>query len=88
MSRTNGSNPSVEAEPTESAETVKNKKAQGAFIKPTAQEEAAVIRKLDYRLLPLVLILYTFSVLDRSTIGISRLSGMEDDIDLFGSRYK
>ena len=57
------------------------------FIRPTEQEKAAVIRKLDSRLLPLVFVLYSLSVLDRSNLGNARLAGMEDDIDLSGRRY-
>ena len=57
------------------------------FIKPTEQEESEVIRKLDRRLLPLVFVLYSLSVLDRSNLGNARLAGMEDDIDLSGNRY-
>jgi sugar phosphate permease len=57
------------------------------FIRPSAQEEAAVIRKLDWRLLPIVFLLYSLAVLDRSNLGNARLAGMEDDIDLSGDRY-
>lgn len=57
------------------------------FVKPTAEEETAVIRKLDRRLLPLVFVLYSLSVLDRSNLGNARIAGMEDDIDLSGNRY-
>lgn len=57
------------------------------FIHPSAQEEAAVIRKLDWRLLPLVFVLYSLAVLDRSNLGNARLAGMEDDIDISGDRY-
>ena len=46
-----------------------------------------MIRKLDWRLLPLVFILYSLSVLDRSNLGNARLAGMENDIDLRGHRY-
>lgn len=60
---------------------------QHTFIRPSAQEEAAVIRKLDWRLLPIVFILYSLAVLDRSNLGNARLAGMEDDIDLSGDRY-
>lgn len=42
----------------------------------TAAEEAAIIRKLDYRLLPFVLLLYSLSVLDRSNLGNAKLAGM------------
>ena len=42
------------------------KEAAEHFIPPTPEEEAAVIRKLDWRLIPLVFFLYMLSVLDRS----------------------
>jgi hypothetical protein len=53
----------------------------------TKAEEDAVIRKLDWHLLPLIFVLYSLSVLDRSNLGNARISGMEDDIDLSGTRY-
>ena len=68
-------------------EDVNQKEANSAFVQPSAAEEAAVIRKLDKRLLPLVFILYSLSVLDRSNLGNARLAGLEDDIDLSGNRY-
>ena len=57
------------------------------FEPPTAAEEAAVIRKLDFRLLPLVFVLYSLSVLDRSNLGNARLAGMAKDIDLTNFNY-
>ena len=57
------------------------------FEPPTAAEEAAVIRKLDYRLLPLVFVLYSLSVLDRSNLGNAKLAGMAKDIDLSNYNY-
>ena len=53
----------------------------------TKKEEDAVIRKLDWHLMPLIFVLYSFSVLDRSNLGNARIAGMEDDIDLGGNRY-
>ena len=53
----------------------------------TKQEEDAVVRKLDWHLMPLIFVLYSLSVLDRSNLGNARISGMEDDIDLEGKRY-
>jgi len=58
----------------------------GDFVVPT-REEKRVIRKLDKRLLPLVFLLYTLSVLDRSNLGNAKLAGMDKDIDLSGNRY-
>ncbi len=51
------------------------------------KEEDAVIRKLDWHLMPLIFVLYSLSVLDRSNLGNARISGMEDDINLEGKRY-
>ena len=48
------------------------------FVYPTPAEEAAVIRKLDWRLMPIVFILYMLSVLDRSNLGNAKLAGLED----------
>ena len=53
----------------------------------TAAEQKAVIRKLDLHILPLVLLVYTFSNLDRSNLGNARLAGLADSVDLSGKRY-
>ena len=60
---------------------------QEALHDATDSEKAAVIRKIDYRLLPILFVLYSFSVLDRSNLGNVRLAGLEDDIDLSNWRY-
>ena len=57
------------------------------FVPATPEEEAAVIRKLDWRLLPFVFLLYMLAVLDRSNLGNARLAGLEDAIDLEGWNY-
>jgi hypothetical protein len=54
---------------------------------PTAAEEAAVIRKLDFRIMPLLLLFYTLSVLDRSNLGNAKLAGLPNSIDLSGNNY-
>jgi hypothetical protein len=53
----------------------------------TKEEEESVIRKLDWHLMPLIFILYSFSVLDRSNLGNAKVAGMQDDIDIGGNRY-
>lgn len=72
--------------PDEQGEFRKNS-VSGAFIPPTPEEEAAVIRKLDWRLLPFVLVLYSLSILDRSNLGNARIAGMAKEINLTGLRY-
>ena len=61
---------------TEKHEHVQTKEGQHVFIRPTSEEEEAVIRKLDWRLLPLVFVLYSLAVLDRSNLGNARIAGM------------
>lgn len=55
---------------------------------PSPDEVRRVIRKLDWHILPLCFVLYTFSVLDRSNLGNARLAGLEEDLDLGGDRYQ
>jgi hypothetical protein len=44
--------------------------------------EKALLRKLDYRLLPPLTLLYLLSFLDRSNVGNARLEGMTTDIKM------
>lgn len=53
----------------------------------TKSEENAVIRKIDRRLLPLIFVLYTLSVLDRSNLGNAKLAGLNKSVDLGGANY-
>ncbi|GAA5934073.1 hypothetical protein JCM10213_008517 [Rhodosporidiobolus nylandii] len=48
----------------------------------TAEEERAVVRKIDWALLPGLTFLYLLSFLDRSNIGNAKLYGMLNDIGL------
>ncbi|KAK0621546.1 major facilitator superfamily domain-containing protein [Bombardia bombarda] len=46
----------------------------------TPDEEKAVVRKFDRRLVIFVALLYMLSFLDRSNIGNARIAGMDDDL--------
>lgn len=73
-----------------SAQRVENLDADsldGERVHFSDAEEKAIIRKLDWRLLPYVLLLYTLSVLDRSNLGNAKIAGMTKDINLGGNRY-
>ena len=37
--------------------------------------------------MPVIFLLYSLSVLDRSNLGNARIAGMEKDINLTGNRY-
>lgn len=53
----------------------------------TEEQYNGVIRKLDWNIMPMILVLYSLSVLDRSNLGNARLAGLEDDVNLGGKRY-
>ncbi|KAL3430634.1 major facilitator superfamily domain-containing protein [Aspergillus tetrazonus] len=49
--------------------------------------EKSLLRKLDYKLLPPLTILYLLSFLDRSNVGNARLEGLADDVGMSGNQY-
>ncbi|TAQ84505.1 hypothetical protein B7494_g7167 [Chlorociboria aeruginascens] len=54
----------------------------------TPDEERAVVRKFDRKLVLFVALLYMLSFLDRSNIGNARIAGLDIDLDLDSSRYE
>ncbi|KAI0399965.1 DNA-repair protein rad2 [Xylaria palmicola] len=51
-------------------------------------DERKLVRKLDLNLIPMVMLLYTFSFLDRVNIGNARLYGLEEDLGLTGNQFQ
>lgn len=49
--------------------------------------EKSVVRKLDRKLLPGVIILYLLSFLDRSNVANARLDGLVKDLHMTGNEY-
>lgn len=56
-------------------------------ITPTEEEKNAYIRKLDWRLMPVIFLIYMLSVLDRSNLGNAHVAGLDDGIGLVGNQY-
>lgn len=50
-------------------------------------EAKKVIRKIDWRLIPLLMLLYTLTFLDRVNIGNARLWNLERDLHMAGYDY-
>ncbi|CRG89202.1 putative transporter C1002,16c [Talaromyces islandicus] len=50
--------------------------------------EKALVRKIDLRLLPMLVIMYILNYLDRNNIAAARLAGLEDDLQLVGDQYQ
>ncbi|KAI0127993.1 major facilitator superfamily domain-containing protein [Xylariales sp. AK1849] len=51
-------------------------------------DEKKLVAKLDRHLIPLIMLLYTFSFLDRVNIGNARLYMMQEDLGLVGNQYQ
>ncbi|KAA8913618.1 major facilitator superfamily domain-containing protein [Sphaerosporella brunnea] len=54
----------------------------------TSEFEQKLVRKLDLHIVPVVMLLYLLSFLDRVNIGSARLYGLEEDLGLKGNQYQ
>ncbi|KAJ4361719.1 hypothetical protein N0V95_001612 [Ascochyta clinopodiicola] len=50
-------------------------------------EASRVLRKVDYRLVPMLSLLYLVAFIDRSNIGNAKIAGMEADLKMHGLQY-
>ncbi|KAJ7213290.1 major facilitator superfamily domain-containing protein [Mycena rebaudengoi] len=53
----------------------------------TQIDEARLFRKLDWRILPIVTLLYLLSFIDRTNIGNAKIAGLPEDLHLVGLQY-
>ncbi|KNG89436.1 hypothetical protein ANOM_003142 [Aspergillus nomiae NRRL 13137] len=49
--------------------------------------ERSVLRKLDFKLLPVLSLMYFFNSLDRSNLGNAKTDGIDEDLKLVGNQY-
>ncbi|GAB1197683.1 hypothetical protein APSETT444_006985 [Aspergillus pseudonomiae] len=49
--------------------------------------ERALVRKFDFRILPVLAIMYLFNSLDKSNLGNAKTAGLEDTLNLKGDQY-
>lgn len=61
--------------------------ADASIAPPTQRETNAYIRRLDFRILPIICITYMLAVLDRSNLGNAHQAGLDDGIGLEGNQY-
>ncbi|KAI5854472.1 pantothenate transporter liz1 [Tricharina praecox] len=52
------------------------------------QLEAALVRKIDWRLMPMLILMYIMNYLDRNNIAAARLAGLEDELNLTSTQYQ
>ncbi|KAF3931445.1 hypothetical protein ABW19_dt0203089 [Dactylella cylindrospora] len=51
------------------------------------ETEKALVRKLDWRIMPTLWVMYFLNYLDRNAIASARLNNLEDDLGLVGTQY-
>lgn len=50
--------------------------------------ETSLRRKIDVRLMPMIVIMYILNYLDRNNIAAARLAGLEKDLQLHGNQFQ
>ncbi|ODQ54419.1 major facilitator superfamily transporter [Saitoella complicata NRRL Y-17804] len=59
----------------------------GEWVEPPSHVTRAIVRKLDWRILPVMSLLYLFSFLDRTNIGNAKIDGLTEDLKLTSLEY-
>lgn len=57
--------------------------AETYSIDPAA--ERRLVRKFDFRILPLLSVMYLFNALDKSNLGNAKTAGLEEDLGMLGT---
>jgi hypothetical protein len=52
------------------------------------EAEAKMRKKIDIRLMPMVIIMYIMNYLDRNNIAAVRLAGLQDELNLSSTQYQ
>ncbi|KAI1353541.1 major facilitator superfamily domain-containing protein [Xylaria sp. FL0043] len=50
--------------------------------------EKRLVRKIDWRLLPMIIIMYILNYIDRNNIAAAKLSGLPEDLNLKGNQFQ
>jgi hypothetical protein len=53
-----------------------------------AATELKLKRKIDLRLMPMIILMYIMNYLDRNNIAAVRLAGLQDELDLSSTQYQ
>ena len=77
----------------EQSATARRKREAPPLVRDLSTEdrhrlEQRLVRKIDFRLLPIVILMYIMNYLDRNNIASARLAGLESDLKLVGDEYQ
>ena len=80
---------SVEKAGTSHIEEFEDPKASTSHIEVgTEQLDKKTTRKIDLRLMPMLIFIYILNYIDRNNIASARLGGLEEDLGLVGNQYE
>ena len=60
----------------------------GPLTQPDPARTSTILRKIDFRVLPITVLLYGMSFIDRAAIGNARAVGLMKDLDLSDGEYQ
>lgn len=79
--------PSIDGSELEKAKQAQHVETDAVSTFEDPVEAKKIIRKIDFRLIPLLMFLYTLTFLDRVNIGNARLWNLEKDLHMSGYDY-
>lgn len=78
----------VGKEPIEGTITTTDGKCEEVeHLEPDGVLDKRLVRKIDYHVIPILILLFAFSLIDRNIIATARVAGMGKDLGLTGNKY-
>jgi len=59
----------------------------GTPFDPKSPEARAVLRKIDFRIMPIVLVVYMLMLVDKNSISYAKIMGIQSETGLSASQY-
>ncbi|WAO96900.1 Hypothetical protein NCS54_01459200 [Fusarium falciforme] len=63
------------------------KRDDGTSFGFSPADESRIIRRVDWRLIPIVALMYCVSIIDRTNVAAASIAGMMEELELVGNRY-
>ncbi|KAI4275664.1 MAG: hypothetical protein LQ337_003057 [Flavoplaca oasis] len=79
-------------DPADASQPARRRREAPPLVRDLGSEERAhlemvLVKKIDLRLLPMLIVMYLMNYLDRNNIAAARLAGLEEELELTGTEY-
>ncbi|KAL8887515.1 MAG: hypothetical protein Q9192_006314 [Flavoplaca navasiana] len=79
-------------DPADASQPARRRREAPPLVRDLGPEERArlemfLVKKIDLRLLPMLILMYLMNYLDRNNIAAARLAGLEEELELTGTEY-